>query len=74
MECLHDLNEQGFDAPQVVFYTSNASEEVIRQLYDEIYSENVYPDTWFRINGKPVIIGMSDFDMDGFFTVKRRVY
>lgn len=74
MECLHDLNEQGFDAPQVVFYTSSNSEDVIRQLYDKIYSENIYPDTWFRVNGKPVIIGMSDFDMDGFFTVKRRMW
>ena len=71
MEILHELSEQGFDAPQVVFYTNANSEGVIRQLYDSIYGPGLYPDTWFRINGKPVIIGPTNFDMDGFFTVKR---
>ena len=56
MSALHDLNEQGYDAPQVVFYT-NAGETVrIKEVYEGIYKANVYPDTWFRIDGKPVIV------------------
>ena len=71
MSILHELNEQGYDAPQVVFYTNAQSKNVIQQLYDEIYAPGLYPDTWFCIDGKPVIVGTSRFDMDGFFTVKR---
>ena len=72
MSILHELNEQGFDAPQVVFYTNANSEGVIDQLYRDIYEAGMYPDTWFRINGKPVIIGPTNYDANGFFTVKKK--
>ena len=71
MECLHELNEQGFDAPQVVFYTNSNAAGVIREVYNAIYKQNVYPDTWFCINGKPVIIGPMDANIDDYFTMKQ---
>ena len=74
MSILHELNEQGFDAPQVVFYTNSSGEAIMQQLYDNIYSQNLYPDTWFRINGKPVIIGPAEGNINDFFTVKRNVW
>ena len=71
MECLHELNEQGFDAPQVVFYTNSNAAGVIREIYNAIYKQNVYPDTWFCINGKPVIIGPMEANIDDYFTMKQ---
>jgi hypothetical protein len=71
MECLHELNEQGFDAPQVVFYTHSNAAGVIREVYNNIYKANVYPDTWFCINGKPVIIGPMDANINDFFVMKQ---
>ena len=71
MECLHELNEQGFDAPQVVFYTNSNAEGVIREIYNNIYKANVYPDTWFCVNGKPVIIGPMEANIDDFFCMKQ---
>ena len=71
MECLHELNEQGFDAPQVVFYTNSNAAGVIREVYNSIYKQEIYPDTWFCINGKPVIIGPMDANIDDFFTMKQ---
>ena len=71
MKCLHELNEQGFDAPQVVFYTNSSAENVIRQVYNDIYSKGLYEDTWFKINGKPVIIGPMEANIDDFFTMKQ---
>ena len=58
MEILHELNEQGYDAPQVVFYTNTAAPTRISELYHKIYKAtvNAYPDTWFCIDGKPVVI------------------
>ncbi|MBE6652696.1 MAG: hypothetical protein E7610_04685 [Ruminococcaceae bacterium] len=56
MGILHEFNEQGYDAPQVVFYTNTAYGEVVKELLNGIYRKNVYPDTWYRIDGKAVII------------------
>ena len=79
MECLHELNEQGFDAPQVVFYTNSSSDRVIRECYDAIYKVGLYEDTWFKINGKPVMIGPMEHNIfsdpddpdSGFFLMKQ---
>jgi hypothetical protein len=56
MKILHELNEQGYDAPQIVFYTNSASNSTVSQIYNAIYASNLYPDTWFCLNGKPVIV------------------
>lgn len=70
MKVCHELNEQGYDAPQVVFYTNSGSERIMKQLYDEIYSHGLYSDTWFYVDGKPCIIGVENGNVGGFFTVK----
>ncbi len=56
MKILHELNEQGYDAPQVVFYTNTESSKRIGEVYRDIYGPEMYPDTWFCIDGKPVIV------------------
>ncbi len=70
MKILHELNLQGYDAPQVVFYTNTDAQARVEAIYREIYAQNYYPDTWFRINGKPVMIGPKDANIDNFFTMK----
>ncbi len=59
MKILHEFNEQGWKAPQVVFYTNTNSSATVTQLYNTIYSLDYYPDTWLRINDKPVIVAYS---------------
>ncbi len=78
MEILHELNEQGYDAPQVCFHLNTDSEKVAKELYEGIYKANKYPDTWFCVDGKPVIIVPNDSIMlndetalKDYFTVKR---
>ncbi len=71
MAILHELNEKGFDAPQVVFYTNSNAHGVISDLYNNIYKQGLYEDTWFKINGKPVIIGPADANINDFFTMKQ---
>ena len=70
MEILHELNEQGYDAPEVVFYTNTNASQRLKELYDYIYSQNVYPDTWFMLNGKPVVVAPDGLNHNDFFTVK----
>ena len=70
MKILHELNEQGYNAPGVVFYTNTNAATMVKNLYSEIYAQNQYPDTWFCIDGKPVIVGPADANIDNFFTMK----
>ncbi|MBQ9781415.1 MAG: hypothetical protein IJW00_10805 [Clostridia bacterium] len=70
MEILHELNEQGYDAPEVVFYTNTNAEQRVKECYDYIYSRNVYPDTWFILDGKPVIVAPDGINYNNYFTVK----
>ena len=70
MKILHELNEQGYDAPKVTFYTNTDAAVRIRSLYTEIYARNAYPDTWLMVDGKPVMIGPKEANIDDFFTMK----
>ena len=70
MKILHEMNEQGYNAPGVVFYTNTNAALMVKNLYNEIYAQNRYPDTWFCIDGKPVMIGPKDANIDDFFTMK----
>ncbi len=77
MRVLHSMNEEGYDAPQVVFYTHTNAQKTVRNIYNSVYKLNKYKDTWFCLDGKPVIVSPEDVTLpDGrniteFFTVKR---
>lgn len=59
MKILHEFNEQGYDAPQIVFYTNTDYGKVLTELNNSIYRADVYPDTWYKINNRPVVIAPS---------------
>lgn len=55
---------QGFDVPQIAYYTHSYSADTINRIYDEIYNNaelrEKYPrldELWFCLDGKPMIIG-----------------
>lgn len=54
----------GWDAPKVVFYTHSHSLQTTRDLYRELYKPELYPDTWYRVNGKPMIIAYTTPEED----------
>lgn len=57
IKIMHAYNEQGFDAPQIVFYTHTKCASTVKKIYNGIYNaETTYPDTWFMLDGKPLII------------------
>lgn len=61
-EILHEFNEQGWDAPKLMFYTNSYSKNVITKIYNDFYKKNMYPDTWYCPNGKPLIVGCTSGD------------
>ncbi len=60
----HEYLLQGFDVPQIAYYTNSCSADTVNRIYDEIYNnaelKAKYPrldELWFRLDGKPLIIG-----------------
>ncbi len=74
MKVCHEMNEQGYDAPQITFYTHTNAAGVVREVYDNIYSQNVYPDTWYYVGGKPLIIAPKAANINDFFTIKQDMW
>ena len=70
MSILHEFNEQGYDAPEVMFYTNTDAVIRVKQIYDEIYAPGHYPDTWYMIDGKPAIVAPYEANVNDFFTIK----
>ena len=70
MGILHEFNEQGYDAPKIMFYTNTDAVVRVKQIYDEIYAPGHYPDTWYMIDGKPAIAAPYEANVNDFFTVK----
>lgn len=50
----------GWNPPRIAFYTHSQSLNTVRQLYKEFYSKNLYPETWYMVEGKPFIIAYTE--------------
>ncbi|MBR3750256.1 MAG: hypothetical protein IKK58_00630 [Clostridia bacterium] len=59
-----ELQSEGFNPPQIAYYTHTASVQTVRQIYKEIYSYEKYRDAWFRMDGKPFMVAVYDYDDD----------
>ena len=61
---IDDMLKNGWNPPKVVFYTHSHSFQTVRDLYRELYQPNRYPDTWYRVDGKPMIIAYTNAEDD----------
>ncbi len=79
----HEYLLQGYDVPQIAYYTNSNSADTINRIYDEIYNnaqlKAKYPrldELWFCLDGNPMIIGNENSgeirqDVKEYFRVKR---
>ncbi len=63
METITEMRAEGWDAPQVTYMTNSYSVQTATNIYNAIYKENIYPEAWYRVDGKPMII--TDLEQDG---------
>ena len=73
MRVLQEYHDDGWDIPKVMFYTNTASGQTVQRIYEAIYQPNFAPDTWFRYEGKPVIIAVPEecsAEAREFFNIK----
>lgn len=77
MKAMKTVRDQGKKAPQIVFYTNTQSGEAMQEIYDNFYAADapmLYPDNWYYLDGKPLIIGVSEEakgrNYESFFTFR----
>jgi len=59
------LKEAGWDeCPTLAFYTASYTHRIIKQLYEDYYKFDKYDSAWYKIDGKPLIIGRIDYADD----------
>jgi hypothetical protein len=72
MRILQEYHDAGWNVPKVMFYTNTASGKTIRRIYESVYKVGYAKDIWFKIDGKPVIVGNVNEcsqDVKAFFTM-----
>ena len=60
MRILQEYHDAGWKIPRVMFYTNTRSGETVQKIYDAVYSKGFCKDTWFCLDGKPVIIAVAE--------------
>lgn len=72
-----EVRDAGAKTPQVAFLTPFGDPtKVVKELYADLYSQGLYPDLWFRWEGKPLILadpkGFDD-EIRNFFTFRKPI-
>ena len=60
--------------PQMLYFCNWSDNSLVQRLYNEFYSQNLYPDLWFRWLGKPLILAAPDGlspAVQSFFTFRK---
>ncbi|MBX3256772.1 MAG: hypothetical protein KF862_21730 [Chitinophagaceae bacterium] len=77
MKAMEAVRKQGKHPPKIVYYTNTQSGETMQEVYDFYYKEGApyrYPDCWFYLDGKPLIVGVSKEaagkSYEPFFTIR----
>ena len=64
LSVINEYQEKGWNPPRVVFYTHSRSIRTTESIYRELYEPGHFPTTWYRINGKPMIISYTKVEDD----------
>jgi hypothetical protein len=68
-----DMRSKSIRTPKFCFITWSSSEQTVRKLYENLYSQNLFSDLWFLWGGKPLIFanpaGFAS-DLLNFFTIR----
>ncbi len=64
MKVISELRAEGWDAPQVTWYTHSYSVRTAEGIYNTFYKTETYPESWYCVDGKPMIIAYTDGELD----------
>ncbi len=78
----HEYLLDGWDVPQIAFYTNSYSGDTMNRIYDELYNDSKLKaecprldELWFKLDGKPMIVGNANdsvlrSDVKEYFRIK----
>lgn len=64
LDIIDEYQRSGFNPPKVAFYTHSRSFQTTRDIYKELYEPNLFPETWYKVDGKPMIIAYTNAEDD----------
>ncbi len=73
-ETFQAIRAEGERTPQISFITNTHHTAVVQELYNSFYAKNLYPDLWFRWEGKPLLMAAPEGhspEIANFFTFRR---
>lgn len=57
---LQDMRDEGSPTPQVCFFAFNGDYSgTVQSIYENLYAKGLYPELWFRWQGKPLMLSPS---------------
>jgi hypothetical protein len=68
-----DMRSKSIRTPKFCFITWSSTQQTVRKLYEDLYSNNLYKDLWFLWDGKPLIFANPDgfpSDLLNYFTIR----
>jgi hypothetical protein len=77
MQTVESLQAQGTTAPLLGYYTNTKSGERMQRIYETFYRDGApvrHPNTWYRWDGKPVLVGLRNEatpELKTFFALKQ---
>jgi len=72
-EVFRAIRRAGGITPQIAFMVNTEAGATAREIYQELYQPNRYPELWFRWQGKPLLIcdpAAADDEVKNFFTLR----
>jgi len=74
LRIFRELRQAGGRAPQVAFMVNTQAGETAAKIYHDLYEPGLYPELWFRWQGKPLMIcdpAAATPECKAFFTLRR---
>jgi len=73
-EVFRQVRADGGRTPAISFMVNTEAGKTARRIYEELYKPGLYPELWFRWEGKPLLIcdpKEADEELRAFFTLRR---
>lgn len=73
LKVLDEAKKEGWKVPGIVYYTNTHAGEGAQRIYETVYKAGLYPDVWFRVDGKPLLITHEEEcseEVRNFFTIR----
>lgn len=73
MRIFNEYQQAGWEVPKFAFYTNSEPGKRAQEIYENVYQAGMYPDLWFKPDGRPLLIGRPEFcsqEVQEFFDIR----